>query len=1810
MPGPRAGAGGQERPPGIRVEHVGAVGAGDLKPLDVEEHGLGQRHGARQAGRRVDEDDAAILEAGIGRADALGHQQAHAGQRRTGEIHPQRVEIGIARRAGAADHDVVAEARQDQVVAVAGGDLRVAGAAHLDHVVAALRQDQRIGIGFQQQAVVSAAQLDRARQVLGQADVVIPGAGGQVQDLLEILDEAVARHQPALEGGDAGLADEVDHQVVARMRQVERGEVDPRAAVQVEGLVARRARAGRTRQVAAAHQQVRIVAERDHVRAEARQHDIRAAGGDDRVGLVQRAGIHPVAALAEDQREALDRGEGDRLRPVPRAGADGDGAIAIGIGDQHEARRHVLRAVMDQLQGVDAAFAAHVVAPRPQVEARVQHVVAPVAAQQVVETAGDQVLDLLQRVALGLVEAAGAGGQVDRDGARRRAVIGPVDARAAAQVVGSVAPDQAVEAAAPFQQVVAIAALQPVGLVVADDPVVLERADHVVEAVVGLRRGDRLRGAVGQQVQPLAQQVGAAPADDRMARGQVDHRLEGRGDRQAERVGRRRRQERVGGGRREGVGNDVGRLAGLPVQEAAAEEIGPAAHAEDGIAARPRIDHVRAAPADDRVGPVQSEDRIGGPVAPERVTLAREHEVLDIHVGVALRLAAGAEAAQQVDPHPGEREGIAGPVVAIAAVEQVGAAPAGQQVGALAAEQPVVAVAAFQHVVVVRGAAQHVVEARADQALDRHQHVALRVAAGAQHHPVARPVGGGIEQLLLPSEQRAIGRVPFGDDHRLGALRVIDRVLVAPAIEHVRVRAAVEEVAAGAAEQQVDPVAAAQDVAIGAAQDDVVAVAAAHAVGIRRRAVGAEVDVERQRHPRIEDQTVIAALEIAGDDLHAGDRVTLEHAEGGHDDLVPDHVALVVARQRDAEGLVIGGRVGRRQFGIVEIHIGAQLALVGAAADIEDQLVADHLRQAAVLDLAPLRAAAAGAGVAVEIGDGHVEERLAQREGERPDADAGDRLQHGAEPPADLVEEATGEVCQAREPVGLGDAQVDRPLHPAAQARLRDAEVDAAEGAHEEPQVRDRVGHVGAGRELRVQEEALGEGAVAEQAEAVITHPEVGADAEIPFQPDRERPQRRADAQRLGEAQRRQVHREELHRVGIAADPAEQERDGGVHRVREQREGEIRVQVELRDLRAGLAQPVPDAGAHAAQGAVQRAFHIEAAGQQVADRFAVEADVADGEILRRVERVAVERAAEIDQVARDADEGQVGHLPGRHRDQVAHRDAGDPVHVADAEGNVADDRHRAGQEVDHLPQREGVEHRDHLAKRVAEEGHGGTGIHRDLAQRHGRGGKDIAQVDHARFQPEFERQVGRDRGQEPLRELCLEAAAQARRAARRERDLRGGAARVELEQQVEAAGLRPGIEGDVHDPQLGGAVEAGLRGDGEAGHRPAIGQGEDRGLRVGQVDLQRQVQRQRERRLRGGVDVQQRAGPEAEILGEGDAARDGLLRAEGDVQPAVRKRRKGEPGDAVQRLGHGLVQRRAVQRRLGQALLQRLQRRGDVGRQVLHGAGQRGLQVRQGAQAGADHGQVRGEGRRDERVRDLCQPVLKGLAQGGDGQRIHRNRSVLRHWKILKSKSEKNWLPVHETQREYLWQTFSERRDRCRRQPGSDAGKAEARFAGCRRERFSNRVKSMCEPRALAHRPAARPAPFPGRRRQRFGQRLIPIRHIARIALEAGSNRTRESWRGHLSRRSSRPDRVAHPNADSRRAAPPIGQDLRPSVQSGRSPGSFRSASGARSSGMTLLRDRRFRTTLLRWCRIASAACCGCPRRRSVRISRCCSACL
>ena len=219
-----------------------------------------------------------------------------------------------------------------------------------------------------------------------------------------------------------------------------------------------------------------------------------------------------------------------------------------------------------------------------------------------------------------------------------------------------------------------------------------------------------------------------------------------------------------------------------------------------GIEAFATVEKVRVDPADQRVVAADAEQRVrAAPAAQDVVGVGAHKDVVELRaggaldrvVGVALRVAALADARQQVDHDALARAAVVHRVVAAVALELVRAGAADEDIVAGQAEQRVVAGIAAQHVVQSIGD-DLVGELRAGDVLDLAEPVARSVATT-----------GSVEEQV-DRDRRArivvVRRVLAGAaDQEVGTLAARELVVAAQAVEGIVAARADEGVGAGSA---------------------------------------------------------------------------------------------------------------------------------------------------------------------------------------------------------------------------------------------------------------------------------------------------------------------------------------------------------------------------------------------------------------------------------------------------------------------------------------------------------------------------------------------------------------------------------------------------------------------------------------------------------------------------------------------------------------------------------------------------------------------------------------------------------------------------------------------------------------------------------------------------------------------------------------------------------------------------------------------------------------------------------------------------
>ena len=559
-------------------------------------------------------------------------------------------------------------------------------------------------------------------------------------------------------------------------------------------------------------------------------------------------------------------------------------------------------------------------------------IVAVVADQRVVERGTDEILDIGQRVALGVAAAAGRPVEVHRHRRARTAIVGGVD---------TVAAIQRVRPAAAGQDVVARPARQPVVAIVADQRVVecrsfqpFDRDELVAGGVAGHRRSVECRAYAGRRalvtgdVDPVAavqhvrparafQHVVARPAGQRVGVGITDQM-----------IGERRPGEVLHVG--VGVALGIAAVADAPVEKHFHTDraVGKAGAVDP----RAAVDMIRARPADQDVV---------ARVPVETVIMGRTGQVLDAGQHVALR-ATAARRAVQMGNHAGRRRAVAGGVDAI---------PTDQRVAAAATDEEVVALAALQRLG-RRRAIDPVVAIRADDVLDIDDGVAFGIAA----------VAGGAVEVDLDA--------PLGIGGCLGLVRerarIGNRVEAGPAVDAIRARAADQDVVAVIAGQRV----------VAGRAGDVLDIGVGIAFGIAALA-GARLQVDG--HARIGHRVA--------DGIGSATAIDLVGARPRHDRVVAvagiDDVARRIGEQ-DVDrraGYRIGGRhVGVRRHGL-DAEMGRDLDGIGIVGAIGRQAEIDRQEELALEAVG--RGVLAGGGQRVGQLDVEAEVRFGRRVGDR-----------------------------------------------------------------------------------------------------------------------------------------------------------------------------------------------------------------------------------------------------------------------------------------------------------------------------------------------------------------------------------------------------------------------------------------------------------------------------------------------------------------------------------------------------------------------------------------------------------------------------------------------------------------------------------------------------------------------------------------------------------------------------------------------------------------------------------------------------------
>ena len=665
-----------------------------------------------------------------------------------------------------------------------------------------------------------------------------------------------------------------------------------------------------------------------------RQHVVAGPAGQHIVGgvtdqqVVEAAAQHPL-----DRHQMVAGRVAGRFAPV-QIDLDTRGRVRI-IGGV-EARATVQR--------VRAQSADQQVVARP----AAQRVIAAAAGQHVGEGRAAQFLDSRQPVALGIAAAPRLTVEPDGDAGGGRGIVRGVAAAPAVQHVRPAAADQ---------RVVARPATQYVRPAIAGQRVVERRSGQVLDAGqhIALRIAAAARRAVQSDghrrarpgivrhvdavaaVQPVrtaaadqyvvacaaAQPVVALVADQRVVERGAFQLLD-RGQPVARRIPGHRRsvQRRAHPRARPGVAGNVEALAAI-----------------QHIGATRALQHVIARTAG---------QHIGGRIADQPVVEGRSGQPLDPDIGIALRIAARALAAVEIDGHADLAVGEGRAVDTGAAVDPVGPGAAGQHIVLIVADQ-------------------RVVERRSDQILYPRQRVALRVGTGARG-PVQ--IGGDRRR------RRGIagGVSPFAALQHVRAAAADQQVVALAAIQRVRRRRAVQRVVAIRTEDVLDI---GQLVALGVA-------------AMRYRAVQMDLDAL---------QRILRRALLAQEGRGIGNRVAPRAAvDRVRARAAVDDIVAVVAGQRVVE---------RRSGQILDTGIGIALgiaALARARLQVRGNrdvghFVADRVGPAAALDLV-------GAGtrdhhvvaitgvddIARRVGKQHVDRRTGDRIGRLHVRVAGDHL--------------------------------------------------------------------------------------------------------------------------------------------------------------------------------------------------------------------------------------------------------------------------------------------------------------------------------------------------------------------------------------------------------------------------------------------------------------------------------------------------------------------------------------------------------------------------------------------------------------------------------------------------------------------------------------------------------------------------------------------------------------------------------------------------------------------------------------------------
>ncbi len=595
---------------------------------------------------------------------------------------------------------------------------------------------------------------------------------------------------------------------------------------------------------------------------------------------------------------------------------------------------------------------------------------------------------------------------------------------------------QRVAAAAAREHVVAGQAPQGVGIDVAGQGVGEARAHHLLDAGQRVALGVATRHRAGAEVDRhggsragIAGRVDAGAAGDRVGPAVAFDRIVAVAA--VDRV--------VAGAAIDavmaGIAEDLVVLAAgihAVVAGAAMDGVGPGP-ADEAIRAVAAVETVVAGLAGERVVAAIAHDRVVAQLAADDVAdvaagqlvgIARPVQVLDAGQRVALGVAAGAGAGQQVDRHRRRRTLIVGVVRAVAAVQDIGPGPAvepvvaggaGQRIGAAAAGQPVG-------------------EGRAVEILDRDEGVALGVAARA----------GPAGQVDLHGRGRGV---------------VIDRVDAEVAIENISAAIAGERVIPVPARKEIVPEIAEQGVVEGRAGEildpeidvalGIVELALAGGQAGGHGARRAEIDDGVEVEAAIEGVGAAPAVECvvpfaAGQGVDAA--VAGQGVEGGRADDVLDILVRVA----------LGGTVEAQPAGQVHSHM--------AVGDAEiDRVVA-------VAAIDGVAAVAAGdpvvAGAAIDgIGPG-----IAQEEVGEGGPDQGLEADHGV---ADGFAAIGGAVQRQRHALGgVGEAErveAGAAIHDiGAQAALDDVVAAQARERVVAVAAIDDVDAVGVGRVARI----------------------------------------------------------------------------------------------------------------------------------------------------------------------------------------------------------------------------------------------------------------------------------------------------------------------------------------------------------------------------------------------------------------------------------------------------------------------------------------------------------------------------------------------------------------------------------------------------------------------------------------------------------------------------------------------------------------------------------------------------------------------